>query len=176
MRNNMLRNKSSFVRGSIMVVLLLTLFTMMSFTAFAYDQNSQGSRSHTVSSLKNVPGGRAYLRWNPQSKALSASLYLSGLQPGSHHVTHIDAGTCSMGGKILYPLKNVVADASGRVTSTSTISNVTGGIPVRSWAIMVHSGPAARTSVLLCSNVVNPQRATSVSIPLSATHPFEGRN
>ena len=172
MRNNMLRNKSSFVRGSIMVVLLLTLFTMMSFTAFAYDQSRQGSGSHTVSSLRNVPTGRAYLRWNPQSKALSASLYLSGLQPGSHHVTHIDAGTCSMGGKILYPLKNVVADASGRVTSASTISNVTGGISRRSWAVMVHSGPSARTSDLLCGNVVNPQRATSVTVPLSATHPM----
>ena len=168
----MLRNKSSFVRGSIMVVLLLTLFTMMSFTAFAYDQNSQGSRSHTVSSLRNVPTGRADLRWNPQSKALSAYLYLNGLQPGSNHAAHIHAGTCSMEGKILYPLKNVVADASGHVASTSTISNVTGGIPVRSWAIVVHRCPTARTGDLLCGNVVNPQRATSVTVPLSATHPM----
>jgi ABC-type transport system involved in cytochrome c biogenesis permease subunit len=172
MRNNMLRNKSSFVRGSIMVVLLLTLFTMMSFTAFAYDQSRQGSGSHTVSSLGNVPTGRAYLSWNPQSKALSAYLYLNGLQPRSNHAAYIHAGTCSMAGKILYPLKNVVADTSGRATSASTISNVTGGIPVRSWAIMVHSGPTARTSDLLCGNVVNPQRATSVTVPLSATHPM----
>src|SRR5260221_2000761 len=104
MRNNMLRNKSSFVRGSIMVVLLLTLFTMMSFTAFAYDQRRQGSGSHTVSSLRNVPAGRAYLSWNPQSKVLSASLYLSWLQPRSNHAAHIHAGTCSIGWNIRYPV------------------------------------------------------------------------
>ena len=171
MRNCMLCNKSSVIRGSIIAVLLLTLFTMMSFTTLAHDQNRQGSHSYTVTSLQNAPpSGTANVRWNPQSKVLIAILRLSGLQPGSNHAAHIHTGNCSSMGKILYPFKNVVANASGNGTSVTTIKNVTGGIPAMGWNIIVHSGPTAQASDLLCGNVVNPKKATSISVPLRTTH------
>ncbi len=168
MRNNMLRTKSTAIRRSITIVLLLTLFTMMSVTAFAQDQNRQSFRSHTVSSLQNVPSGRAELRWNARSKALTATVHLSGLRPRSNLAAYIHAGNCSSKGKILYPFNNVVADAAGNGVSTATINNVTGGIPERGWNITVHNGSTAQASDLLCGNVVASKRATSVSIPLSA--------
>jgi hypothetical protein len=96
---------------------------MMSFTALAHDQKRQGSRSSTVTSLQNAPSGTADLRWNPQGKALTATLHLSGLQPGSNHAAHIHAGACSSRGKILYPFNNVVADAAGNGIAVTTINN-----------------------------------------------------
>lgn len=166
MRNCILCHKSCVVRGSIIVVLLLTLFTMMSFTALADNQNRLDPRSSTVTSLQNAPSGTAALKWNPQSKVLTATLHLSGLQPGSIHAAHIHAGTCSSMGKILHPFNNVVADAAGNGTSVTTINNMAGGIPATGWNITVHSGPTAQTGTLLCGNVVNSKKATSVSVPL----------
>jgi hypothetical protein len=148
------------------LVLLLTLFTMMSVTAFAQSQKRQGLRAHTISSLQSVLSGRADLQWNPQSKVLTATLHLSGLQPGSNHAAHIHAGTCSSRETILYPFKNVIANADGNAVSTTTFTNVTGGIPATGWNITVHVGPTAQTGTLLCGNVVNPMRATSLAIPL----------
>jgi len=166
MRNNMLRNRSGIVRGGITLVLLLTLFTMMSFTAFAQDQSRQGLRAGTVPSLQSAPSGRADLEWNAQSKALTVIFHLSGLQPGSVHAAHIHAGTCASKEQILYPFENIVADESGNVLLTETVTDVTGGIPTTGWNITVHNGSVAQTGTLLCGNVVNPEGATSVTVPL----------
>ena len=95
MKKTILRTRSRIVRGSIMVVLLFTLFTMMSLTAFASDQHRQGSRSTLVA----APSGNAQLQWNPQTKALTVTLHVSGLQPRSNHAAHIHAGPCSREGK-----------------------------------------------------------------------------
>lgn len=163
MKKTILCTKSSVVRGSIMVVLLFTLFTMMSLTAFASDQRMQGSRS----TLAAAPSGNAHLQWNPQTKVLTVTVHVSGLQPRSNHANHLHAGPCSREGKILYPFSNIVADAAGNGASMTTFKNVTGGIPASGWDITVHRGPTAQTGTLLCGNVVNPTRATSVSVPLS---------
>ena len=167
MKKTILRTRSRIVRGSIMVVLLFTLFTMMSLTAFASDQHRQGSRSTLVA----APSGNAQLQWNPQTKALTVTLHVSGLQPRSNHAAHIHAGPCSREGKILYPFKNIVADTAGNATSKTTFKNVPGGIPASGWDITVHRGPTAQTGTLLCGNVVNPKRTPSVSIPLSTMMP-----
>jgi hypothetical protein len=173
MRNNILRTRNNAVRGTIMVVLLFTLFTMMSFTAFASDQHIQSSRSHTVTSFVNAPSGNANLQWNPQTMALTATLQLSGLQPGSNHAAHIHAGNCSTEGKMLYPFNNVVADTAGNGISITTIDNITGGIPASGWDVTVHSGPTAEASPLLCGEIVNPTGAISVTVPLSAVDPMD---
>ena len=162
MRKNILLTRSDAVRGSLMAVLLFTLLTMTSLTASASDQRMQGSRS----TMAAAPSGTAVLLWNAQTKALTATLHLSGLQPMSNHAAHIHSGPCSKEGNILYPFNNVVADANGNVTSMTTIQNVTGGIPASGWNITVHSGSTAQTSTLLCGDVVNPKGATSVSVPL----------
>ncbi len=161
-----------------MIVLLLTLSTMASFTAFASDKHIQSSRSHTVKPLVNTlsgesaPSGNANLQWNPQTMTLIATLQVSGLQPGSNHAAHIHTGNCSTEGQILYPFNNVIVDATGSGTSITTIDNVTGGIPASGWCVMVHSGPTAEASPLLCGNVVNPTGATVVTVSLSAVDPM----
>lgn len=171
MRNCLLCNKSSIIRGSIIVVLLLILFTMMSFSALANDQHRSSLHASTTAALQNVPSGTAALSWNAQNKMLTAALHLSGLQPGSNHAAHIHADTCSSIGKILYPLKNVIADAAGNATSVTTINNIAGGIPASGWNIAVHQGPTAQTGEFFCGNIVNSKRAASVSVPLRAAHP-----
>jgi len=157
-----------------MVVLLFTLFAMTSVAAFAYGQSIQSPQSQNTPSSGGggtAPAGTANLQWNPQTKALTAIVHLSGLQPDSSYANHIHAGNCATGGeaegKMLYPFNNVVTDADGNGTATTTINNVTGGIPASGWHIVVHSGPTAEASPLLCGNVVNPTGATSVSVPLS---------
>lgn len=165
MKNMLHRYKSCLAWGSIVVVLSLTLFTMTSFTALAHTQYGSATRSPLVPS---IPSGRAVLVWNSQSKVLTATLYLSGLQPQSNHAAHIHAGSCSKEAPILYVFKNVVADAAGNGTSVTTIAHVTGGIPAMGWDVTVHRGSTAQTSTLLCGNVVNPQRTNSLSVPLNA--------
>jgi len=172
MRNTMHRNKRSFVRGNILVVLLLALFMMMSFTGSAYAQTYaqkiQGFPLAAPAPHRNVPSGTVNLSWNPRSRALTATLHVSGLQPRSNHAAHIHTGTCASLGRVLYPFRNVIADAAGNGVSTTTINNVTGGIPASGWNVTVHTGATAQTASLLCGNVVNPRRASSVSVPLSA--------
>ena len=163
MRNNRFNHESNIVRGIILIA--FTLFTMMSFTALAHAQQSKG-RPLATTHLHNAPSGNANLNWNSQNKTLTVILHITGLQPGSTHAAHIHAGTCSAKGAILYPLNNVVADAAGNATSAATIMNLAGGIPAEGWNITVHSGPTAQTGSLLCGNVVNPQGATSLSVPL----------
>jgi CHRD domain len=68
---------------------------------------------------------------------LTVKLTLSGLQPGSSHAAHIHAGSCESQGAVIYPLSNVVADASGKSISTTTIKNVS-SIPGRGWYVNVH--------------------------------------
>jgi hypothetical protein len=157
-------------------MLLFALFTMTSFTAFADGQDTQSVQSQTAPSFVNVPSGgggpsgTADLQWNPQTKVLTAIVHLSGAQPGSNYANHIHAGTCSTAGKILYPLNNVVTDVTGNGTATTTINNIAGGILASGWDVMVHSGPTAETSPMLCGDVVNPMGATSELVSLSSVH------
>jgi hypothetical protein len=171
MRKSILCIRSNIVRGSALVVLLLTLFTMMSVTTFAHDLN--GQRSRASSAGKGTPSGVADLEWNPQTQALTATVHLSGLQPESSYANHIHAGDCSVEGKMLYPFNNVVTDAAGNGIATTTINNITDGIPASSWSITVHRGATAEAGRLLCGNVVNPKGVTSVTVLLSLVDPID---
>jgi len=161
-----------------MAVLLFTLLTMMSSTTWAYNQGLQSPQSHTVTSLAKVPAsgagpaGTADLQWDPQTKALTVTVSLSGLQPGSSYANHIHAGDCSTEGKLLYPFDNVVTDGTGTGTTTTTINNIANGIPASGWDVMIHNGPTAAASRLLCGNIVNPNGATEVTVPLSLVEPM----
>jgi hypothetical protein len=168
MKNCIHGSKSSIIRVSVIAILLLTLFSLTSFTAFARSQNKQSTQSHTVTSLQqavSAPAGTAAIRWSSQYKTLTVILHLSGLHSGSTHAAHIHSGTCSSMGKILYPLNNVVANTSGTGTSTTTIHNITTGIPATGWNVTAHNGATAQTGTLLCGNVTN---SNTVSIPLHA--------
>ena len=88
---------------------------------------------------------------------LTVKLIVSGLQPHSSHAAHIHAGSCQSQGAVIYTLKNVVADASGKSNETTTIKNVK-SIPASGWYVNVHYGTDITTQTgfnpIACGNVV----------------------
>jgi CHRD domain len=71
---------------------------------------------------------------------LTVKLTMSGLAPNTTHPAHIHSGSCAKTGPVIYPLRNVVADALGNARVTTTIKNVS-SIPSSGWDINVHHGP-----------------------------------
>jgi CHRD domain len=159
------------VKIGVMALLLLTLIAMSSLVAFAHSSSDHDTQ--TTVSLKHTPHGHAKLKWDPASEKLTVTIKLTGLQANTRHPAHIHAGDCSVMGKIIYPLSDVVADSAGNAVSTTTIDDVDGGIPASGWYINVHSGPTLATSAqalaISCGNVSNPDQAHSVSTRLGGT-------
>jgi hypothetical protein len=74
------------------------------------------------------------------SGLFTLTLKLTGLVPGSSHVSHIHAGSCSAQGGIAYALQAVIADSAGTATTSSTIP-ASYAIPASGWYVNVHHGP-----------------------------------
>ena len=106
---------------------------------------------------------------------LTVTLSLTGLAPNSVHPFHIYEGSCGTQGRVVYPLQTVVANAYGTATVTSTVPNVTQGIPASGWFINVHNGPglspADQFLPIVCGVVSNAHAATGavqvVSVPMN---------
>ncbi len=122
--------------------------------------------------LKHVPYGRAEVTWNPVSKTLTVKMSLTGLVPNSVHPAHIHGGNCNIPGRLIYPLQYVMADATGNATVTSTVYNISDGIPPTVWMIYVHNGPYvtsdAQSLPITCGDIVNPTSAKSVAVNMSS--------
>jgi hypothetical protein len=90
------------------------------------------------------------------ARTLTVKLTLSGLQPGTSHAAHIHAGSCASEGAVIYTLSNVIADASGKSISTTTIKNVS-SIPGTGWYVNVHYSTNLTTQTgfdpIACGNV-----------------------
>jgi CHRD domain len=175
------RNTNTLALLSIVVVLLLVGCGTSTTAASSSTPASAPTRSSTTASatLKHVPTGTADLRWNPSTDTLTVKLSLTGLAPNSTHPSHIHAGSCNAEGKIVYPLRNVVADVYGNGTATSTVPHVTTGIPAKGWSIEVHNGPglapADQSLPLVCADVTNANTSTtaiqSVRVALNTAPP-----
>jgi hypothetical protein len=154
-----------------MAFLLLALVVMSNFTAFAHGYPDH--KDQIVVYLKHTPYGQATLKWNPDNEKLAVTISMAGLQPKTRHPAHIHAGDCSVNGKIIYPLSDVVADIAGNAVATTTINGVENGIPASGWFINVHSGPTLSTPAealaISCGNVSNPHKANSVSTTLDGS-------
>ncbi len=164
----------SFITGKVTRIALLALLGGVLLTACG---NANTASSNTPSSasgnaittanamLKHSPAGTADLAWDPSTHALTVNISLLGLAPGSKHPAHIHAGSCAKAGNVVYPLQDVVADETGAGSSTSIISNVTGGISATGWYINVHNGPGlspdAQFLPISCGNIVNPKATTT---------------
>jgi hypothetical protein len=72
--------------------------------------------------------------------SFTITIKLTGLAPNSSHISHIHAGKCSQPGGIAYALVQVVADASGAATATTTIASAY-LVPASGWYVNVHHGP-----------------------------------
>jgi hypothetical protein len=70
----------------------------------------------------------------------TVTIKLTGLAPNSSHVSHVHAGRCAQPGGIAYALVQVIADASGAATATTSISAAY-IIPASGWYVNVHHGP-----------------------------------
>ncbi len=108
-------------------------------------------------SLTHSPIGTVDLGWSSTYHTLMVTIAVSGLTPGSTHLVHIHAGTCSAMGQIVHGLLPLVADAHGVGLSTTTIAGVMSGIPARGWAVNIHNGPTFATSLdarpIACGNI-----------------------
>ncbi len=149
-------------------MLFLALFMTTSVTALASTQQRQVSNSPAAAPLQQAPSGDSKLKWDPLSKTVTVVTTFTGLQPGSNLAEHIHNGTCAAEGPVIYPLQNVMVDSMGMATVTSTVPNVSGGIPSTGWAIMVHNGPTGQESPLLCGEVTS-QGTTAGTATLTPT-------
>ena len=74
------------------------------------------------------------------SGSFTVTIKLTRLVPNSSHISHIHNGSCSKPGGIAYALSQVLADASGNATATSTVQ-VDYSVPPTGWYVNVHHGP-----------------------------------
>jgi hypothetical protein len=74
------------------------------------------------------------------SGSFTLTIKLTGMTPGSTHVSHVHAGRCTQPGGIVYKLQSVVASSSGTATTTTTVP-ATYLVPTSGWYVNVHFGP-----------------------------------
>jgi hypothetical protein len=72
--------------------------------------------------------------------SFTLTIKLTGMTPGSIHVSHVHAGRCSQPGGIVYNLQSVVAGSSGTATTISTVPAAY-LVPTSGWYVNVHFGP-----------------------------------
>jgi hypothetical protein len=158
-----------FMNWKVSQLVMLCMLAVLLLAACSPVNNSvTANQSVTASAtLKHGPTGRADLAWDPSSQTLMVELSMTGLAPNSRHPAHIHAGSCRNAGKVVYPLQDVVADAHGVATVTTTISNVMSGIPATGWYINVHNGPEltseAESMPIACGEVSNSEYSTRAS-------------
>ncbi len=106
------------------------------------NQNVSTKNSQAVqATLNDTPSpnqavnGTAQLSVN--NNQLTVNLSLKGLTPSSKHEARIYSGSCASQGKMVYPLKPIVANGSGDGFSTTVIPNVS-SLPESGWYVNIH--------------------------------------
>ncbi|GAC1654947.1 MAG: hypothetical protein NVS4B12_27180 [Ktedonobacteraceae bacterium] len=170
------------------LIAIVSLFVSLLLAACGGGSTGNGSSSSTPTAssttptsstvqakatLMHVPTGMATLNWDPSSKSLTVKVTLTGLAPSSIHPEHIHTGSCVNQGAVLHPLTNLMADASGNTTATTTIPNVASGIPASGWYVNVHNGPGLTTAdqflPIVCGDVTNANTSTSAAQSIQVT-------
>jgi hypothetical protein len=72
--------------------------------------------------------------------SFTVTIKLTGFPPNSSHISHVHAGRCAQPGGIAYALVQVIANASGTATATTTVPAAY-VIPASGWYVNVHHGP-----------------------------------
>lgn len=72
--------------------------------------------------------------------SFTVTIKLTGLPPGSSHISHIHLGRCAQPGGIAFALTQVIADSSGAATAT-TVVPADYSVPASGWYVNVHHGP-----------------------------------
>ena len=128
--------------------------------------SSASGGTSTQATLQHVPRGEATLTL--AGNKLTVAITLTGLAPNSRHPVHIHGmGNCSSNSPVIYPLENVVANATGTANVTSTVDGVA-SIPASGWYVNVHNGPALtppdQFSPIACGEVKGG--SNEVTVPL----------
>ena len=69
----------------------------------------------------------------------TVSIQITGMKPGSEHMSHVHVGSCAKPGDIAYALLTVVADAQGNGKATSVVAEYY-SMPATGWYVNVHEG------------------------------------
>jgi LPXTG-motif cell wall-anchored protein len=102
---------------------------------------------------------------------------INGLKPNDDRATHIHSpgngpvqANCDSNGPVVYPLNDVKADASGKGTSSTTITlDPSKGIPTTGWYVNVHMGAAPNVgSGVICGAITAPLVAGGAAAPSPA--------
>jgi len=155
------------------IVSIAMLLVMVGGAATATDVLANGTVAGRAN-LQHTPTGTAELHVGSKGYELTVSISLTGLAPKSIHPAHIHIGnSCASNGAILYPLKNVVADAKGQASVTTVVHLSKPGIPTNGWYINVHNGPTLKTPqqayAISCGVVSNTSGASDVLTALGPT-------
>lgn len=111
-----------------------------------------------------TPQGVATISYNSWRKTLTVTVNASGVTPGLH-AAHIHLGSCMSQGPVKYMLKDLLANASGRIVhAVRVFTNVTTPIPASGWYLNIHQGnsnqilsngnPTIYFRPLLCANII----------------------
>ncbi len=88
---------------------------------------------------------------------LTVMLSLEGLEPHTAHAADVYNGGCGNQGKLLYTLKPIIADKTGKGSATTIISDVT-SVPDAGWYVNVHQTTNLTTQTssdpILCGDVL----------------------
>ncbi len=125
--------------------------------------------------------GSFTLTYDAAAKTLTVAVSARGFAPGSTHAAHIHAGSCQQQGAVVYMLADLVADASGDIHATRTLSGVTSAPPTRGWYLNIHLGnsnqilsngnPTLAFQPFLCADVDSVDTvATAVPVGSEGEH------
>lgn len=89
------------------------------------------------------PQGTATDRYDATAHTLTVDLNVTGLPTSTAHAAHIHSGSCAAQGPVVYMLNDLMADASGNATGSSTVTGVMTAPPASGWYINVHMGSGA---------------------------------
>ena len=132
-------------------VAILVLLTAMACGGTAAVPSPTPGATFTMGSM-NASGVTGTGQVSKGAASFTVSIQIHGLVPNSSHVSHVHIGSCAKPGNVAYALLQVVADASGNATATSTVTEYY-SMPSTGWYVNVHKGP----------DFTEPEYAPSVS-------------
>ncbi|SRR5579883_2146482 len=127
-------------------------------------------QAQTATTIPMVPTGDTTLSGSvvitPQGgNQVKVDITVNGLKPNDDRASHIHSpgngpvqANCDSNGPVVYPLNDVKADASGKGTSSTTITvDPSKGIPTAGWYVNVHQGAAPNVgSGVICARIAAP--------------------
>jgi len=140
------------------LALALLLFAIPTSAALAQEPMAASTDVvvlHPSGDMMMTTGGLGWV--TPDRDHLIVTLLVWGLAPGSAHSNHIYAGSCQNEGAIVYPLADLVADATGNATATTIVPADMSMMGMMAHYVNVHAGilgtSAAAAPGITCGNI-----------------------